>query len=100
VKALPLWPIAWTLGTFAAAIFAFDILLGVLFPDWWVMQKIYEVLMPGFKFISWGAFFLGLLQAFVGGFWVAVLFVPIYNFFARLATNKRVAPSEPIEQQH
>lgn len=100
MKPLPLWPIAWTLATFAAVIFAFDVLLGVLFPDWWMMQKIYEVLMPGFTFISWGTFLLGLLEAFVGGFWVAVLFVPIYNYFARREANKRVATAKPIGQPH
>lgn len=99
MKPLPFWPIAWTLAIFAAVIFAVDVLLGVLYPDWWVMQKIYEVLMPGFTFISWGTFFLGLLEAFVGGIWVAVLFVPIYNFFARREAHKRVATPQLSGQQ-
>lgn len=100
MKPLPFWPIAWTLAIFAAVIFAFDVLLAVLFPDWWVMQKIYEVMMPGFTFISWGTFFLGLLEAFVGGIWVAVLFVPIYNFFARREASKRATTPQLSGQQH
>lgn len=101
MKTLPFWPIAWTLAIFATVIFAFDMLLGVLYPDWWMMQKIYEFLMPGFTFISWGTFFLGLFESFVGGFWLAVLFVPIYNYFARRAardmrtTAPGITPASP-----
>lgn len=87
VKTLPFWPVAWRLATSAAITFAFDILLAALFPGWRVMQKVYEDVMPGFKFFSRGAFFLGLLEAFIGGFGVAVLFVPMYNFLARRVTR-------------
>ncbi len=100
VKTLPFWPVAWRLATSAAVTFAFDMLLEVAFPGWRAMQKIYEDLMPGFKFLSWGTFFLGLLEAFVGGIWVAVLFVPIYNYFSRREANKRVVAPELSEQHH
>lgn len=82
MKTLHFWPIAWTLAVFAAVVFALDVLLGLLFPSWWVMQKAWELVLPGFTFINAGTFFLGLVESFVGGFLTAVLFVPIYNFFA------------------
>jgi len=41
MKTLQFWPIAWTLAVFAAVVFTLDMLLGVLFPNWWVMQKAY-----------------------------------------------------------
>lgn len=87
MKPIPFWPVAWSLATSAAMIFAFDMLLAVLFPGWRVIQKIYEDLLPGFKFFSWGTFWLGLSETFVGGFGVAVLFVPLYNFLARHAIH-------------
>ena len=100
MKTLPLWPIAWTLAIFAAVIFTLDILLGVLFPNWWVMQKVYELLLPGFTFISWGTFFLGLVESFAGGFLTAVLFVPLYNFFTgREVAETRLAMT-PGGQHH
>lgn len=49
MKTLHFWPIAWTLAVFAAIVFALDMLLGVLFPNWWVMQKAWELVMPGEK---------------------------------------------------
>ena len=83
MKRLPFLPIAWTLAFFAAAVFALDNLAGALFPNWWVMQNAWELILPGFTFGSWGAFFLGQVESFIAGFGTAVLFVPIYNFFAR-----------------
>lgn len=82
MKTLHFWPVAWTLAVFFTVIFALDVLFGLLFPNWWVMQKLYELLLPGFTFISWGTFLLGLVEIFISGFLAAVLFVPIYNFFA------------------
>ncbi|HLC02949.1 MAG TPA: hypothetical protein VJK02_07930 [Anaerolineales bacterium] len=79
---LSFWPIAWTLAVFSAVVFTLDVLLGVLFPNWWAMQRLYEFLLPGYMFISWGSYLLGLVEIFIGGFLTAVLFVPIYNFFA------------------
>jgi hypothetical protein len=81
MKTLRFWPIAWTLAFFAAITFTLDVLLGVLFPDWWVMQKAWELVLPGFTLISWGAYFLGLIESFLGGLFTAVIFVPLYNFF-------------------
>lgn len=99
MKTLHFWPIAWTLAVFAAVVFALDMLFGVLFPNWWAMQKIYEFLLPGFTFISWGTFFLGLVESFIGGFLTAVLFVPIWNFFA-VREEAKAAPKITEAMQH
>ena len=100
MKTLRFWPIAWTLAFFAAVVFTLDMLLGVLFPNWWVMQKIYELLLPGFTFISWGTFFLGLVESFIGGFLTAVGFVVIYNFFAGREAAKAAPMMTPASQHH
>ena len=100
MKTLHFWTIAWTLATFAAFVFTLDMLLGALFPNWWVMQKAYELLLPGFTFISWGAFILGLVESFIGGFLTAVLFVPIYNFFASREETKTAPQMTPAGQPH
>ncbi|MBI2757399.1 MAG: hypothetical protein HYX49_01830 [Chloroflexi bacterium] len=82
MKTLHFWPVAWTLAVFSAVVFTLDMLVGALFPNWWVMQKAWELVLPGFTLISWGAFFLGLVESFIGGLLTAVIFVPIWNFFA------------------
>lgn len=100
MKRLHFWPVAWTLAVFAAIIFTLDVLLGVLFPNWWVMQRAWELLLPGFTFISWGAFFLGLVESFIGGFLTAVLFVPLYNYFIGRETPEVAATMTPTGQHH
>src|SRR3990172_10283844 len=100
MKTLHFWPIAWTLAVFATVVFALDMLFGVLFPNWWVMQKAYELLLPGFTFISWGAFLMGLVESFVGGFLTAVLFVPIYNFFVSRSESKPIETMTTVSQHH
>lgn len=99
MKTLPFWPVAWTLAVFAAIVFTLDVLLGALFPNWWVMQKAWELVLPGFTFVSWGTFFLGLVESFIGGFLTAALFVPIYNYFAS-REEANVAPTVTSAGEH
>jgi hypothetical protein len=91
---------AWTLAVFAAVVFTLDMLLGLLFPNWWVMQKAWELILPGFTFISWGAFFLGLVESLVGGLLTAALFVPIYNYFTTREEAKSAPTMTPAGQHH
>ncbi|HEU0295548.1 MAG TPA: DUF5676 family membrane protein [Anaerolineales bacterium] len=100
MKTLHFWPIAWTLAVFAAVVFVLDMLFGALFPNWWVMQKIYEFLLPGFTLLSWGTFFLGLVESFIGGFLTAVIFVPIYNYFISRESPKAAPSMKPVSEHH
>ena len=100
MKTLHFWPIAWTLAVFAAIVFTLDVFLGALFPNWWVMQRAWVLILPGFTFISWGAFSLGLVESFVGGFLTAVLFVPLYNYFAGREAPKAAPTMTPAGQHH
>ncbi|HEX9596719.1 MAG TPA: hypothetical protein VF982_07575 [Anaerolineales bacterium] len=100
MKKLSFWPLAWTLAVFAAAVFTLDVLAGLLFPNWYVMQKAWEFLLPGYTFISWGAFLIGLVESFIGGFLTAVLFVPIYNYFHSRSEPETVQTMTPASQHH
>lgn len=47
-------------------------------------QQMYQAwmkLLPGFVWISWGSFFLGLIEAFFYGIYFGLVFAPLYNFF-------------------
>ena len=100
MKKLSFWPLAWTLAVFAAAVFTLDVLAGLLFPNWYVMQKAWEFLLPGYTFISWGAFLIGLVESFIGGFLTAVLFVPIFNYFHSRSEPKYAETMTPASQHH
>jgi len=47
------------------------------------MHGAWEKAMPGFHWISFPAFLIGLVWAYAYGWYTAVVFVPLYNFFNR-----------------
>ena len=49
-----------------------------IFPDH-AMYEAWQKLLPGFKWISWESFFLGMLETYSYGWYFALIWVPIYN---------------------
>ena len=62
--------------TFVACV-AFDL----LFPAY-RMYDTWQALLPGFTWISWGSFLLGLVESYGYGWYLALIWVPLYNVFA------------------
>ena len=75
-------PLGMALGLFLSLTFVLCVLFDLWFPGW-AMYQAWAPLLPGFTWISWGSFFIGLLESFAYGWYVVLLFVPIYNFFSR-----------------
>ena len=69
------------LGSFFALTFVLCVLFDLWFPDL-AMNTVWAPLLPGFNWISWPSFGLGLIETFSYGWYVAVLFVPLYNYFS------------------
>ena len=59
----------WTmsLGCWMAATFTICVLGGVIAPDLPIPHRTLELLLPAFRWISWGSFVLGLVETFVFG---------------------------------
>jgi hypothetical protein len=47
------------------------------------MHEFLETVLPGFRWLTFGSFVLGLVESFVWGAYLAVVFVPIHNFLHR-----------------
>jgi len=45
------------------------------------MYTVWAPLLPGFNWLSWGDFFLGLVETYGYGWYFALLWVPLYNWF-------------------
>jgi hypothetical protein len=45
------------------------------------MYEVWLKLLPGFTWLTWGSFFLGLAESFLYGIYFGLVFVPLYNFF-------------------
>lgn len=78
---VPVIALGMSLGLFLAITFV----LCVLFDLWFPGQAMYQTwlrLLPGFTWLTWPSFFLGLIQSFAYGWYVALVFGPLYNVFA------------------
>jgi len=78
---IPIVPLGMSLGSVIALTFVFCVLFDLWFPSL-AMNSAWSVLLPGFTWISWPSFFLGLAETFAYGWYIALIFGPIYNFFA------------------
>ncbi len=57
--------------------------LGYLFlPGLPIEHSALAIFLPGFTLLSWPDFFLGLIESFGWGWYAALVFGPLYNFFA------------------
>jgi hypothetical protein len=54
----------------------------LLFPQLPISHSSLALFLPGFELLSWRTFALGLAESFAWGWYVTLVFVPLYNFFA------------------
>jgi hypothetical protein len=73
------------LGSSLSAFLAISYVLCVLYGLFDVkgMHQLLSSLLPGFTWITWPSFFLGLVYSIVVGWYVALIFAPLFNFFSR-----------------
>lgn len=74
-------PVGHALSLFLAITFTLCVLWGLLTPQAMHMHRAWEPLMPGFHWISLPAYLIGLVWAYFYGWYAALVFVPLYNFF-------------------
>jgi hypothetical protein len=73
----------WSLGTFFLITYC-------VFVAWNLTAgnptyiRLLETFLPGFKWITVGGFVLGAIESFIYGAYIAVVFVPIHNFFHKM----------------
>lgn len=70
------------LSCFFAVTYVICILGYLLIPGPFISHSVLALFLPGFKLLDWPNFALGLAESFAFGWYVALVFGPIYNFFA------------------
>ncbi len=73
--------LGWALSSFFVITYTLCIAFGVVIPDW-EMHRPWLQFFPGFEWLTIQGFVIGLVEAFIYGWYVAVVFGPLYNFFA------------------
>ncbi len=81
VSRIPVFALGMSLGLFLAVTYVLCVLFDLWFPAL-SMNPVWAPLLPGFTWLSWPSFFLGLIESFAYGWYVALVFGPFYNFFA------------------
>jgi hypothetical protein len=51
------------------------------------MTGFLEQVLPGFKWLTWSGFLIGLVESFLYGVYAGMVYVPVYNFFKRRWDN-------------
>ena len=57
----------------------------VVFDLWFPEHAMFETwqdLLPGFEWLSWKSFVLGAIESYAYGWYFALVWVPIYNYFS------------------
>ena len=75
--------VTWSLGLFAAISFVLCVIYGAIVPASLHMEEFLEMVLPAFTWLTFSGFWLGLLESFLYGAYVGLVFVPIYNVLVR-----------------
>jgi hypothetical protein len=73
-------PLGLTLGFFLVITYVLCVLYGLLGFQQGMHQLLFQII-PGFTWINWPSFFIGLFWNFVWGWYIALVFAPLFNFF-------------------
>jgi len=80
-QGLSLVAVGFATSLFLAITFVLCVGFDLLFPAHAMFQA-WQKLLPGFQWLSWGSFFLGLIESYAYGWYIALIWVPLYNVFA------------------
>lgn len=79
--------VALSAGSFLALSYSLCLLGDILLGH--EMWRSWAVFLPGFETLSWSNFLFGFFAAFAYGVYVALVFVPLYNFYLQRFGNSR-----------
>jgi hypothetical protein len=65
---------------FLSITFSVCVIFDLIFPHH-AMYEAWIKLLPGFEWISWSSFGLGLVECYGYGWFIALIWVPLYNYF-------------------
>ena len=79
---IPVVTFGLSLSLFLAISYVLCVIGYLLFPSLPISHSSLALFLPGFELLNWRTFFLGLGESFAWGWYVALIFGPLYNFFA------------------
>lgn len=83
---------------FLAITFILCVAFDLAFPNM-AMYQSWRALLPGFEWLSWSSFFLGLLESYAYGWYFALIWVPLYNVFVGRRSKNRPTSAVDLRRQ-
>lgn len=78
---IPIQALAWSLGIFFAITYTICVIFDLVFPGQ-SMTSLWTPLLPWVDGISFGSYVLGVVETLIYGWFVALIFGTLFNFFA------------------
>lgn len=75
------------LAAFLGITYILCVLFDLIFPGQ-AMYTTWMKLLPGFDWLTWPSFLLGLIEAIGYGYYISLVFCPLYNMFSNVIVNK------------
>lgn len=79
-RGIPVLALGNAASLFLAITFTVCVLFDLAFPEH-AMFDAWRKLLPGFVWISWRGFLVGLAESYLYGWYFALVWAPLYNFF-------------------
>ena len=80
-RTIPVLAFGMSLSLFSLISYVICIIGYLLFPRLPINHAALSIFLPGFELLSWPTFLLGLVESFAYGWYIALIFGPLYNFF-------------------
>jgi len=81
-RRLPVVALGLSLSAFLAISYVICIVGYLIAPGLPVKHEALAIFLPGFSLLSWQAFVIGLVESYLWGWYIGLLFGALYNFFA------------------
>jgi len=78
---IPVLAFGMSLSLFLLISYVLCIIGYLIFPGLPINHAALAIFLPGFELLSWSSFFIGLIESVAYGWYIALIFGPLYNFF-------------------
>jgi hypothetical protein len=82
VRTVSIAALGMSLSLFLAISFVLCIVGYLILPGLPVKHEALVLFLPGFELLTWQGFVIGLVESYAWGWYIALVFGPLYNFFA------------------
>ena len=83
IRTVPVGAFGMSLSLFFAFSFVLCVLGYLVLPGLPVKHEALAIFLPGFELLTWQGFVIGLIESYAWGWYIALVFGSIYNFFAK-----------------